>query len=271
MKKIFAASLILFAIISLAFQNYDSLNKITTPSVVEVQNDVNDTLDLDDEMDRLEAEMKIWENKMKPLESEMKAWEAKMKPFQDEMKQWEEKMKPYEKQMKDLERKLKYEATTETERRKITDEMSAIGEKMSTVGEEMSKIGEKMGVVGNEMGKTGEKMGAIGNEMGIVGNKMGIIGEKMGERHRKIFSWFFQELKREGILKEDNVSILMEKGVLLVNGQVMNENVFTKYKKGIEERLAKSLKPDFSFYFKGKISNLTDNSFDFQGNMSSHY
>jgi hypothetical protein len=187
------------------------------------------------------------------------------------MKQWEVKIKPYEKRMKELDKKLRNSSTTEAERRAITNEMSEVSKTMSEVGNAMGKVGGNMSSISDGMSEVSRKMGEIGVEMGKVGDKMGVIGNLMGERHRKIFSWFFQELKREGILKEDNVSILMEKGVLLVNGQLMNENIFTKYKKGIEVRLGKPLKPDFSFYFKGKISNLTDNRFDFQGNMSSNY
>jgi chromosome segregation ATPase len=270
MKKFFAITICLCVFCLYSFKNKDK----DTPSVEThflTENHLTDTLDLDDEMKKLEAEMKIWENKMKPFEREMKEWEAKMKPFQAEMKEWEAKMKPLEKQMKDLEKKLRNSPTTEAERNVITKEMSVVSNKMGDVGNEMGKVGNKMNDVSHGMSEVGNKMSDIGNEMGKVGQKMGEIGEEMGKRHRKIFSWFFQELTRDGLLKDEKCSVLMEQGILIVNSVSLNKEQFEKYKKGIEQRLGKPLKSDFSFYFKGKISNMTEDGFDFDGNMSSHY
>lgn len=272
MKKLLAITLSLSLIALFAFQKNDNATN-NTPSVKQsfLAETTSDTADIDAEMEKLEAEMKIWENKMKPYEQEMKVWEAKMKPFQDEMKTWEAKMKPYEKQMKELEKKLRNSPTTEAERNQITKEMSKVGNKMGDIGNEMGKVGNKMNGVSQGMSDIGSKMSEIGNEMGKIGNKMGVIGEAMGRRHKKIFSWFFQELKRDGLLKEDKCSILMEEGVFIINGQSLSNEQFQKYKSGIEARLGKPLKSDFSFYFKGKVSHVTEESFEFDGNMNSHY
>ena len=271
MKKLFAITLSLSVIALFAFQKKDSIAD-DTPSVsdqISTQNPI-DTTDIDEQMKKLEAEMKVLELKMKPYEAEMKQFENKMQPFQAEMRQWESKMKPFEKQMHALEAKMK-KAKTDEERESISNEMTAISDKMSNIGEQMGGIGDKMGNVGQEMGGIGDKMSKIGQEMSVVGNKMGVIGEEMGKRHKKIFSWFFQELKRDGLLTSNKCSVMMEEGVFIVNGQSLSTEVFQKYKKGIEQRLGKALKPDFSLYFKGTVSNLTEESFDFDGNMNSNY
>jgi hypothetical protein len=272
MKKLFAITLSLSLITLFAFQNNDNATN-DTPSVKTsfFRENPLDTADLDEEMKKLDAEMKIWENKMKPYEQEMKVWEAKMKPFQDEMKTWEVKMKPYEKQMKELERKLRNSPTTEAERKKITDEMGDIGNKMGDIGNEMGNVGNKMNGVSRGMSDIGGKMGEIGNEMGKIGTKMGVIGTKMEKRHKKIFSWFFQELKKEGLLTSNKCSIIMENELFIVNGQNLGKAQIQKYKLGVEQRLGKPLKADFSFYFKGEISNLTEEGFEFDGNMNSNY
>ena len=278
MKKLLAITLCLSVIALFAFQKKDSVVN-DTPSVasslamtsdpVSNQNPT-DTTDIDEQMKKLEAEMKVLELKMKPYEQEMKQYENKMKPHQIEMREWELKMKPFEKQMHELEAKMK-KAKTDDEREAIGKEMGIISDKMGDVGTKMGNIGDKMGDVGTEMGAIGDKMGKIGNEMGVIGDKMGIIGEQMEKRHKKIFSWFFQELQHDGLLKSNKCSIMMEEGIFIVNGQSLSAEVFQKYKKGIEQRLGKALKPDFSFYFKGTISNMTEEGFDFDGNMNSYY
>lgn len=271
MKKLFAITLCLSVFALFAFQKHE---KATSAAPAEkggnITVNLSDTSDLDDQMKKLEAEMKQWEQKMKPYEAEMKQFEQKMKPYQEQMRQWEQKMKPYEKKMRELESKMK-KAKTDEEREAVGKEMGDIGDKMSKVGEDMSGIGTQMGDVGEEMGKIGEKMGKIGEEMGKVGEKMGVVGEAMHKRHKKIFSWFFQELKNDGLLKDHKCSIMMEEGVFIVNGQTLNAEQLQKYKKGIEQRLGKPLKSDFSFYFKGTIENMTEENFEFDGNMNSHY
>lgn len=271
MKKLFYFTVCFSVITLLAFQKNTSTAK-STPSVSEpiLKKTISDTSDIDEEMRKLEAEMRILEQKMKPFELEMKEYEKKMKPFQAEMREWEQKMKPYEKQMHELEKKMR-KAETEEERRAISKEMSAIGDKMGDVGTQMSGIGDKMGTVGKDMGDIGDKMGKIGSEMGLIGNKMSIVGEKMEKRHKKIFSWFFQELKKDGLLTDDKCSVLIEQNIMVVNGQTLSKEQLEKYKKGIETRLGKSLKPDFSVYFKGVINNMTEEGFDFDGQMNSYY
>ena len=271
MKKLFVITLCLSVIALFAFQNNDKAT-LNTPLTKDdhITANLADTSDLEDQMKKLEAEMKQWELKMKPYEAEMKQFEQKMKPYQEQMHQWAQKMKPYEEQMRELESKMK-KAKTDEEREAIGKEMSNIGDKMGKVGEEMSGIGTHMGDVGEEMGKIGEKMGKIGEEMGKIGDKMGVVGEAMHKRHKKIFSWFFQELKRDGLLKDDKCSVIMEEGVFIVNGQTLSLEQFQKYKNGIEQRLGKPLKSDFSFYFKGTIENMTEEGFEFDGNMNSHY
>lgn len=272
MKKLFAASLILVAIICFSFQNKDSILVKRGPSVFEpnlVEN-AADSLDIDEQMRVLEKEMKVWEEKMKPYEEAMKKVADNMKPHENNMKEEEQKMKPLEKQMRALEKKMKG-STTEEEREKISDEMGKIGDEMGRVGDEMSGHGDKMSGVGDEMSALGDKMSAIGDEMSKIGNKMSLVGEKMEIRHKKVFSWFFAALKKDGILNEGKCSIIMETGIFIVNGKTLSSEQFQKYKKGIEERLGKPLKTDFSVHFKGTLESVSDNDFEFNGMSNSDY
>jgi chromosome segregation ATPase len=265
MKKLFAASLILIAIVCFSFQNRDSIAQLSTPSVFS-----SDSTDLDEQMQVLEKEMKVWEDKMKPFEKELQAQEVNMKPFEKDMKVWQDKMKPLEKEMQDLEKKMK-NATTDQERETISEQMSNVGDRLGMVGNEMGKVGLKMNDVGVGMEKYSEEMGKIGEEMGKIGEKMGVIGEKMEKRHKKIFTWFFQELKKEGLVKEGKCSIVMEENFFIVNSIYLSKEQLQQYKKGIEQRLGKSLKSTFSIYFKGILESVSDKDFDFNGTQISNY
>lgn len=266
MKKLFVIVLVLSAGLSFAFQMNDK-KEDNTPSVGAT---VTDSTDLDDQMRDLEVKMHALEEKMKPHEAEMKEWEAKMKPFETEMKGWEAKMKPLQEKMKALEIKMK-KAKSDDERETIGNDMSKVGEEMGKIGEEMGKVGERMGGIGDNMGGVGDKMSKIGEEMGKIGEEMGKIGEKMGARNAKIFSWVFNEMKKEGLITDNKCSIFMENNVLVVNGKTLDATQFKKYKKGIESLLGKPLKDDYSIYFKGTIENLSSDNFKFNGNMSCRF
>lgn len=273
MKKLFAASLILVAIVCFSFQNKDSILVERGPSVFEpilTQNLASDTLDIDEQMRVLEKEMKVWEAKMKPYKEAMEKVADNMKPHENDMKEMQVKMKPLEKQMRILEKKMKA-ATSDDEREKISDEMGKVGDEMGKVGDEMSGHGDKMSVVGDEMSALGDKMSAIGDEMSKIGDKMSLVGEKMEARHKKVFSWFFKELKKDGIINEGKCSIIMEAGIFIVNGKTLSQEQLQKYKKGIEERLGKPLKTDFSVHFKGTLESVSDNDFEFNGMSNSDY
>jgi chromosome segregation ATPase len=269
MKKLFAASLILTAIICFSFQNRDSILVGKGPSVFS-SNSASDSTDLDEQMQVLEKEMKIWEEKMKPYEKERQAQEGQMKPYEKEMKVWQDKMKPLEQEMRDLEKKMK-NATTDKERESISEQMSNVGDRLGMVGDEMGKVGMKMNNVGGGMEKYGEEMSKIGEEMGKIGEKMGVIGEKMEIRHKRIFTWFFQELKKEGLVTEGKCSIVMEENFFIVNSKYLSKDQLQQYKKGIEQRLGKPLKAEFSIYFKGSLESVSDKDFDFDGTQNCNY
>ena len=235
MKKLLIFSVCLIAVLSFAFQK---TNVKTTPSVkTEIQ---TDSVDLD-------AQMKVYENQMRELEKQMK-------PFELKMKEKEKEMKPLEQLMKEKEKELKSGGDS----RKISDEMR--------------KIGDDMGKIGNQMGEIGQQMGSIGIEMGKIGDKMSVIGKEMEKRHKKVFSWFFQELSKDGFMSTgEKCSIFMETNVLLVNGKTLDAAQYLKYKKGIEAKLGKPLSSDFSLFFKGTIDKLSAESFETKGNMNIHF
>ena len=235
MKKLLIFSVCLIAALSFAFQKTEVK---TTPSVkIEIQ---SDSVDLD-------AQMKVYEDQMRELEKQMK-------PFELQMKEKEKEMKPLEKLMKDKERELKSGGDT----RKVSDEMR--------------KIGDDMGKIGNQMSEIGQKMSGIGNEMSKIGNKMSVIGKEMEKHHKKVFSWFFQELSKDGLMSTGHkCSIFMETNVLVINGKTLDAAQYEKYKKGIETKLGKPLSIDFSFFFKGTVDKLSAESFETEGNMNIHF
>jgi hypothetical protein len=272
MKKLFAASLILVAIICFSFQNKDSILVKRGPSVFEpiLSENSNDSTDLDAQMEILQKEMEVWQEKMKPFEEAMNGQQNNMKPFQESMQKWQEKMKPLEKEMRELEKKMK-KATTDEEREAIGEQMGNVSDRMGMVGDQMGKIGEKMGEVGDEMGKYGDDMGRIGEEMGKIGEKMGLIGEKMEVRNHKVFTWFFNALKKDGLISEGKCSIILESNIFMINGKTLSAEQIQKYKTGMEQRLGKPFKSDFSIYFKGILDKVSDDNFDFKGTMNSNY
>ncbi len=235
MKKPILFALTILIALSFAFQKKQ---KDTHPSVITgIQ---TDSIDLD-------AQMKVYETQMRELEKQMK-------PFELQMKEKEKQMKPLEKLMKDKEREMKNGGDT----RKISDEMR--------------KIGDDMGKIGNQMGEIGNQMSSIGIEMSKIGDKMSVIGQEMQKRHKKVFSWFFNELSKDGLMsKGEKCSIFMENSVLVVNGKTLDATQFDKYKKGIEAKLGKTLSSDFSFFFKGTVEKLTEESFETDGNMNIHF
>ncbi len=235
MKKPIVFALTIMIGLSFAFQQKQTE---ITPSVN--LNITTDSIDLD-------AQMKVYETQMRELEKQMK-------PFELQMKEQEKLMKPLEKLMKEKERELKSGGDS----RKVSDEMR--------------KVGDDMGKIGNQMGEIGNQMSSIGMEMSKIGDKMSIIGDEMAKRHKKVFSWFFNELTKDGLLsKGEKCSIFMENNVLVVNGKTLDAAQFDKYKNGIETKLGKPLSSDFSFFFKGTVEKLTDESFETDGNMNIHF
>lgn len=234
MKKLLAASLILVAIVCFAFQNKDSKSKTDTPSVSRQSEAIilSDTADLDEQMKKLEAEMKVHE--------------LRMKPFEEEMKKLEKDLKLVETQMKKMEDKDGFDKN-------------------------MEKFQKQMEVLSDKMSQVGDKMGAVGDDMGKIGDKMGVIGDKMGERHERIFSWFLNELKKDGLLKEGKCRIVIDENLFVVNEKTLTAAEAQKYKKGIETRLGKPLKADFSIFMKGDLKDLKENSYNFDGTMNTNY
>ncbi len=235
MKKLILFALTIIVGLSFAFQKKQTQ---TTPSV-KIEN-AQDSVDLD-------AQMKVYETQMRELEKQMK-------PFELQMKEQQKLMKPLEKLMKDKEREMKS------------------GGDIHKISDEMRKIGDDMGKIGNQMGEIGNQMSAIGMEMSKIGDKMSVIGKEMEKRHKKVFSWFFNELSKDGLMsKGEKCSIFMENNVLVVNGKTLNAAQFEKYKNGIEAKLGKRLSSDFSLFFKGTVENLSEEGFDTDGNMNIHF
>ena len=187
---------------------------------------------------------------------------------------------------------LPFWATSQTA---STDDMTlaALDAKMESLGQEMEKLGEVMEGYGQEMEKygkelensegqsksaqqkmeeLGDKMNALGEEMGKLGEIMGKHGEKMGETHQNMMAWFFNELKKDGLISSLNgkVRIIFDEKGLNVDGENASDALFKKYKSGFEKYWGKPLKPDFSFFFKGTIKE-KGNKIETDGNMNSDF
>ncbi|MCC6723465.1 MAG: hypothetical protein IT258_03075 [Saprospiraceae bacterium] len=171
--------------------------------------------------------------------------------------------------------------------------LAALDEKMESLGKEMDKLGEVMDGYGKEMeqyGKElednegqsssasekmealGEKMNELGDQMGKLGEIMGEYGDKMGETHQKMMTWFFQELKKDGLITSLNgkARIIFDEKGLNVNGENASDSLFQKYKSGLEKYWGKALKPDFSLFFKGDIKE-KNGKIETNGNMNSDF
>jgi DNA repair exonuclease SbcCD ATPase subunit len=176
-----------------------------------------------------------------------------------------------------------------------TDNMTlaALDEKMESLGQEMEKLGEVMEGYGLEMEKQskeledsegqsssaqkrmealGEKMNELGEQMGKLGEIMGQYGEKMGETHQQMMTWFFQELKKDGLIASLNgkARIIFDEKGLNVDGENASSALFNKYKSGFEKYWGKPLKTDFSLFFKGTIKE-KNGKIETDGNMNSDF
>ncbi|MBK9014088.1 MAG: hypothetical protein IPM82_08345 [Saprospiraceae bacterium] len=176
-----------------------------------------------------------------------------------------------------------------------TDDMTlaVLDEKMENLGQEMEKLGEVMESYGQEMeryGKElessegqstsaqkkmeelGDKMNALGEEMGKLGEVMGKYGEKMGETHQSMTNWFFQELKKDGLISSLNgkARVIFDEKGLNVDGENAPGTLFKKYKSGLEKYWGKPLKPDFTFFFKGTL-NEKDGKVETNGSMNTDF
>lgn len=164
--------------------------------------------------------------------------------------------------------------------------MDKYGEEMDVYGEEMDKYGKemedsdgystsaqtKMNELGEKMNALGEKMNKHGEEMGKLGELMGKYGEKMGEKHQDMVNWFFKELKNDGLISSLNskARIIFDEKGLNVDGENAADSLFKKYKTGIEKYWGKSLKPDFTFFFKGTVSE-KNGKIELNGNMNTDF
>ncbi len=160
--------------------------------------------------------------------------------------------------------------------------MAALSDKMENLGQEMEKLGVVMEGYGQEMerygqqleetqGKApeaqkkmqelGDKMKILGDEMGSLGDEMGQYGKRMGELHRQMMNWFFYELKKDGLIQSlnGNARVIFDEKGLDVDGKKASDEMFRKYKSGLEKYWGKSLKPDFTFFFKGTLKEKNGN------------
>ncbi|MBI1227139.1 MAG: hypothetical protein GC192_18045 [Bacteroidetes bacterium] len=162
---------------------------------------------------------------------------------------------------------------------KLGHEMESLGEVMEGYGKEMEKYGEELEKnEGNapsaekKMNELGDKMNKLGDEMGKLGDEMGQYGEKMGELHQAMMTWFFKELKSDGLISTLNgkARIIFDEKGLNIDGENASETLFNKYKTGIEKYWGKALKSDFTFFFKGTISE-KNGKIETNGNMNTDF
>lgn len=170
-------------------------------------------------------------------------------------------------------------AALETNMDKLGKEMDKLGDVMDDYGKEMDKLGEELEnsdgqskSAQEKMHQLGEKMNELGEKMGKLGEQMGEYGEKMGEQHQKMMSWFFHELKKDGLISSLNgkARIIFDDKGLNVDGENASSALFNKYKSGFEKYWGKSLKPDFTFFFKGAIKEV-NGKIETEGSMNTDF
>lgn len=168
----------------------------------------------------------------------------------------------------------------------LNDQMDKLGKQMDDLGEVMDGYGKEMDKYGKEledsngssstsekkMNELGEKMNKLGEEMGKLGELMGKYGEKMGEKHQDMINWFFKELKKDGLVSSLNgkARVIFDEKGLNVDGTNASDSLFKKYKTGVEKFWGKSLKSDFTLFFKGTISEKNGNV-ALDGNMNTDF
>lgn len=168
----------------------------------------------------------------------------------------------------------------------LGDMMDEYGKEMDVYGKEMDKYGkevddnqgpsasvqQKMNELSEKMNALGEKMGKQGDEMGKLGDLMGKYGEKIGQKHQDMVNWFFREMKKDGLISSlnGNVRIIFDEKGLNVDGEKASDSLYSKYKSGLEKHWGKTLKPDFLFFFKGKIKE-ESGKIELDGNMNTDF
>jgi hypothetical protein len=170
-------------------------------------------------------------------------------------------------------------AALEVKMESLGEEMEKLGEVMESYGQEMEKYGDeleksegKSKTAEKKMEELGDKMNELGEQMGKLGEIMGEYGEKMGETHQQMTTWFFQELKKDGLIPSlvGKARIIFDEKGLNVDGKNASDALFNKYKAGIEKYWGKPLKTDFSFFFKGTIKE-KNGKIETEGNMNSDF
>ena len=162
---------------------------------------------------------------------------------------------------------------------KLGQEMESLGSVMEDYGKEMEKYGaelekneDKASSAEKKMNELGEKMNKLGDEMGKLGDIMGEYGNKMGETHEAMVTWFFKELKKDGLISSLNgkAKVIFDEKGLNVGGENASDAQFKKYKTGLEKYWGKPLKSDFTFFFKGTVSE-KNGKIDLDGNINTDF
>ncbi len=170
-------------------------------------------------------------------------------------------------------------AALEVKMESLGQEMEKLGEIMESYGQEMEKYGDeleksegKSKTAEKKMEELGDKMNTLGEQMGKLGAIMGEYGEKMGEKHHQMMTWFFKELKKDGLISSLNgkARIIFDEKGLNVDGKNASDALFKKYKAGIEKYYDQPLKTDFSLFFKGTIKE-KNGKIETDGSMNSDF
>jgi hypothetical protein len=170
-------------------------------------------------------------------------------------------------------------ATLEANMDKLGKEMDKLGDVMDDYGKEMDKLGKELEASDGQsksaqekMNQLGDKMNALGEQMGKLGEIMGEYGEKMGEQHQQMMNWFFRELKKDGLISSLNgkARIIFDEKGLNVDGKNASDTLFSKYKAGVEKYYGKTLKSDFTLFFKGAIKE-QDGDIETDGTMNTDF
>lgn len=166
-------------------------------------------------------------------------------------------------------------------------EMERLGREMEKLGNVMEAYGKEMETHGAAMERgegdhrdhvaamdaLGKKMEKQGHEMEKLGKVMEKYGQEMERRHTDMMAWFFNALKKDGLIPNLNckISLFMENETMILNGKTVEPTLFQQYKKGLEARWGQPFKSDYAFFFKGEIKENGKGGIDMDGNMNTNF
>jgi hypothetical protein len=254
MKKLFAASLILIAIICFSFQKKENHTILSTPSVLR---DSLPVMEGDGEWsykdDNQSLYIRFKDGKMTQLKID-----GKEIPSND--------FDQYQDRINDIASNIHNHV--EPNLTEIHVEMGDLDEKLGELSADLNGIAEVEDLI-SESKNFSINSDLIGESKNFSINS-DLIGDMNLDRDNKAFTKLLFELKKDGLLQlGEKSTVIMDDVSLIVNHKIIDNSNFLRYKKIVEKHLEKTLNDSFSFFLKGVIEVLDEDRFTFTGRIGS--